>query len=115
MPTFNELARGYAERINGAINSDGFSGRTRMSSSDLRNSRTLSELKIIKGEIDNLILSDTNKPLDEIQKRSIVEQLETELGLPVYRQKSLNITESASNDDLSDLADVVENILRGRG
>ena len=114
MATFQELARDYAERIKGAISSDGFSDRSKVLPQDLRNSQTLREAKRIKQEIDGLVYTQSQKPLSDSDKRSIIEQIDNELGLPKNIQKSYYIVESASNDDLADLADEIENILGGR-
>lgn len=113
MATFQELARDYAKRIREAIASDGFTSRSKVSPQDLRNSRTLREAKDIKREIDGLIYTQSKQPLSEADKRTIKELIDRELGLPVNVQKGYGI-ESASNDDLSDLADVIENVLGGK-
>ncbi|MCG7552040.1 hypothetical protein [Pseudoalteromonas sp. Of11M-6] len=114
MATFQELARDYAKRIKDAIASDGFTSRSRISPQDLRGSRTLQEAKQVKREIDGLIYKQSKKPLSEDDKRKIIEQIDQELGLPRNIQKSYNIVESASNDDLADLADEIENVLGGK-
>jgi len=114
MATFQELARDYAKRIKDAIASDGFTSRSKISPQDLRNSRTLQEAKKIKREIDDLIYTQSKLPLSEDDKRRIIEQIDQELGLPKNIQKSYNIVESASNDDLADLADEIENVLGGK-
>ncbi|WP_010605706.1 hypothetical protein [Pseudoalteromonas maricaloris] len=114
MATFQELARNYAERIRSAIASDGLSNRTKVYADDLRGSNTLLEAKRIKREIDSLVYSGSNTPLSEADKRDILERLNQELGLPTHRQKSFGIVESASNDDLADLADEIENVLGGK-
>lgn len=114
MATFQELARDYAKRIKDAIASDGFTSRSKISPQDLRNSRTLQEAKKIKREIDDLIYTQNKRPLSEDDKRRIIEQIDQELGLPKNIQKSYNIVESASNDDLADLADEIENVLGGK-
>lgn len=114
MATFQELAKNYAKRIKDAILFDGFTTRSRISPQDLRGSRTLQEAKKIKREIDGLIYTQSNKLLSEDDKRKIIEQIDQELGLPRNIQKSYNIVESASNDDLADLADEIENVLGGK-
>jgi len=114
MATFQELASKYAERIKAAISSDGFSSRSKLSPQDLRHSQTLREAKLIKQEIDGLVYSQSQKALTDADKRSIIEKIDGELGLPKNIQKSYHIVEAASNDDLADLADEIENILGGR-
>lgn len=114
MATFQELAKDYAKRIKDAMVSDGFTSKSKISSQDLRNSKTLQEAKQIKRDIDGLVYTQSRKPLSEDDKRKIFEQIDKELGLPKKIQKSQYIVESASNDDLSDLADVIENILGGK-
>jgi len=113
MATFQELARGYARRIREAIESDGFTSRARVARDQLRVSRTLREAKNINREIDELIYTESRKPLSDTDKRSIKELIDLELGLPRGLKEGYGI-ESASNDDLSDLADVIENILGGK-
>lgn len=114
MATLQELARDYAKRIKDAIASDGFTNRSKISQQDLRNSRTLQEAKKIKREIDGLTYSVSKKSLSEEDKRKIIEGIDQELGLPKNIQKSYNIVESASNDDLADLADEIESVLGGK-
>lgn len=114
MATFQELARDYAKRIKEAISSDGFTSRSRISPQDLRGSRTLREAKTIKREIDGLVYTQNQKPLSDADKRNIIEQIDQELGLPRRIEKRYHIVESASNDDLSDLADEIENVLGGK-
>jgi len=114
MATFQVLARDYAKRIREALASDGFTSRSRVSPQDLRRSRTLQEAKSIKREIDGLVYTQSKNPLSEDDKRKIIEQIDQELGLPRKIQKGHNIVESASNDDLSDLADEIENVLGGK-
>lgn len=114
MATLQGLAKGYAKRIKDAIVSDGFTSRSRIDPQDLRNSRTLQEAKKIKHEIDGLIYTQSKKPVTEDDKRKITEKIDHELGFPRNIQKIYNIVESASNDDLSDLADEIENVLGGK-
>jgi hypothetical protein len=114
MATFQELARDYAKRIREAIASDGFTSRSKISPQDLRNSKTLREAKEVKREIDGLIYTQSKQPLSEADKRAIRDLIDQELGLPRNIQRSHNIVESASNDDLSDLADEIENVLGGK-
>ncbi|SGZ09748.1 hypothetical protein [Moritella viscosa] len=113
MATFNEFARQYAQRIKDAIRRDGFRPNQRISSSDIARSYTLSEAKSVKQDIDNLVFTSTNQPLSEADKRKIVEQIDVELGLP-KRKLNEKFVSNASNDDFSDMADEIENILRGR-
>jgi len=114
MATIQELARDYAKRIKNAIASDGFTNRARVSPQELQNSKTLIEVRKVKREIDGLIYIPSNERINDIDKRNLIEQIDQELGLPRTVQKSFSIIESASNDDLSDLADVIENVLGGK-
>jgi len=114
MASFQELARQYAKRIREAINADGFNSRSKVSPKDLQGSETLAEAKRVKRDIDGLVYTQSRKQLSEQEKRKLIKQIEEELGLPQNIQKSHNIVESASNDDLSDLADEIENILGGK-
>ena len=112
MATFQELARDYAERIRKNIELDRFSGYYKIPVESIRNSRTLQEAKAIKREIDQLVYINSNLPLSESDKDAIKGLIDRELGLPQNLLKSYAI-ESASNDDLADLADAIENVLRG--
>lgn len=112
MATFQELASGYAKRIREAIALDGFTNRARVAPHEIRNSRTLQAAKEINREIDGLIYTESRQPLSDADKRTIKELIDRELGLPRRLQKGFAL-EAASNDDLSDLADVIENILGG--
>lgn len=112
MATFNELAKDYAERIRRAIRTDNFQTLRSLSPNDLIQSNTLREAKAVKRDIDSLVYTESNKPLSEQDKNRLVQDVDQELGLPRRTQKSL--VESASNDDLADLADEIENVLRGK-
>ena len=79
---------------------------------EIKNSKTLQTAKEIGREIDGLVYTASRQPLSDADKRAIKELIDRELGLPTRMQKSFAV-ESASNDDLSDLADVIENILGG--
>lgn len=113
MTTLQELAKNYAKRIKDAITSDGFANQTRIKNRDFRSSKTLQEAKKIKQEIDGLVYTQSNKPLTDDDKRKIIKEIDQELGLQRNIQKSYSVVESASNDDLSDLADEIENVLSG--
>ena len=112
MATFQELASGYAKRIREAIALDGFTNRTRVASHEIKNSKTLQTAKEIGREIDGLVYTASRQPLSDADKRAIKELIDRELGLPTRMQKSFAV-ESASNDDLSDLSDFIENIIGG--
>ncbi|WP_136484964.1 hypothetical protein [Vibrio sp. H11] len=114
MATFNELARQYAKRIRDAIDADGFNNRSKIGPKDLQGSQTLAEAKRVKRDIDGLVYTASQQTLSEQDKRKIIKQIEEELGIPQNIQKSRNIFESASNDDLADLADEIENVLSGK-
>ena len=113
MPTINELAKRYARRILNAIERDGFSKYKKVTASSLASSATINELKAIKQEIDGLYYSETKKPISEADKLQLITEIQRELHLPSRKQMEM-IFESASNDDLSDLADEIENILKGQ-
>jgi len=112
MATFNELAKRYAQRILDAIAQDGFSEYTTITASALRASKTVQEIKTVKRNIDGLVYTETEKPISESDKTRIIIEIQKELHLPSQRQMEL-VLEAASNDDLSDLADEIENILKG--
>lgn len=113
MPTFSELGKGYAERIRAALAKDGFTTSSRVSASDLIYSATLRELKAIKIDIDGLVYTESRKALTESDKGRILAEIQKQLYLPNLRQMERMI-KAASNDDLSDLADEIDNILKGR-
>lgn len=113
MATFNELAQQYAQRILAAISQDGFSKYTKITASSLSVSRTIQEIKSVKSDIDSLVYTKSRKPLSEADKTRIIIEIQKELRLPSQRQMEM-VFEAASNDDLSDLADEIENILKGR-
>lgn len=114
MAKMKELAKKYANRIKVAINSDGFPTNKKIDPNDLINSNTQQEIKAVKRDIDGLIYEQSKQRLTEDDKRKIIDEINRELGLPRTIQKSDQLSESASNDDLSDLADAVENMLRGK-
>ncbi|ODS31580.1 MAG: hypothetical protein SCARUB_03301 [Candidatus Scalindua rubra] len=112
MATFQELGKQYARRIREAFIADGFSRFKSISPYDLKLSSTLRELKAIHSEIDRLVYTDTNESLSEADKNRIITEIQKELHLPTFRQTEM-IFKAASNDDLTDLANEIENILRG--
>lgn len=114
MATFQELEKEYAKRIKTKIVSDGFTSTSKVSPQDLLHSRTLQEAKKIRREIDLLVYSKSEKPLSESDKYKIIEGIDKELGLPKKIERNFSIVESASNDDLADLADAIENMLGGK-
>lgn len=113
MATFNELAKQYTQRILAAIRQDGFSKYTKITASSLSSSKTIQELRSVRKDINELVYIEGRKPLSEADKTRIIVEIQKELHLPTQRQMEL-IFEAASNDDLSDLADEIENILKGR-
>lgn len=113
MATFDELAREYAQRIRTAIRTDGFTANRRPWASDVAGSRTLQEAKAVKRDIDGLVYTKNNRSLSPEDKQQIIEQIDRELGLP-KRIIGEGFVNKASNDDFSDLADEIENILKGR-
>lgn len=113
MASFNELAKAYANRIRQAIRSDGFIPERTITGTSVQRSETLKEAKLVKREIDNLVYTKSNQALTPQDKKLIIEQVDQELGLPKrIVEKSFVI--NASNDDFSDLADEIENILKGK-
>ncbi|PHR68283.1 hypothetical protein [Alcanivorax sp.] len=112
MASFNELAKEYAQRIKQAIKRDGFSHGRKITGSNVQGSETLREAKAIKRDIDNLVYTSSNQPLTPQDRKRIIEQIDRELGLPKRIIEEGFVT-NASNDDFSDLADEIENILKG--
>ncbi|GGQ19067.1 hypothetical protein [Shewanella litoralis] len=114
MATLQGLAHDYAKRIKDAIKSDGFINKSKIDPKDFINSKTQQEIKAVKRDIDGITYQLTNKAITEDDKRIIIDEINRELGLPRTVQKNFQLNESASNDDLSDLADVIENMLGGK-
>lgn len=113
MPSFDDFSKKYARQILEAFHRDGFTVYTRISVQNLRGSNTVSVLKSIKQEIDSLVYEGSTTTLSIADKNKIYEGLSRELRLPSL-QKSAEFCEAASNDDLTDLVDTVDNILKGR-
>ena len=113
MATLNELSQQYTRRISEAIAKDGFTKYSKVTTASLSSSSTLRELKNIKHHIDSLVYTGTQDRLSETDKNIIIEGIRQELNLPSQRQMKV-ILEAASNDDLSDLTDEIENILKGK-
>lgn len=113
MPSFEELAAQYASRIRVALGEDRFSTKAFLGPGDVRSSRTLAVLKTIDGEINGLVMSDTKKPLTPEQKRRIYEGIARELGL-VDLTIGEAIVKAASNDDITDLVNYIDRIIRGQ-
>lgn len=113
MPTYQELAQRYAERLQSAIREDGFTRVTTLSEAQLRSSATLRALKKIKDDIDGLVVEDTGESLSESNKWQMYRLIAEELGLSrdaPLRKSAM----SASNDDLADLVNDVEALLDGK-
>lgn len=113
MPTYEEFYRQYARRILEALERDGFSPFHRVTTMQLRGSYTLAELKRIKNEIDGLVYEGTTNRLSIEDRNRIYRGLSAELRLPTL-QKSIDLCEAASNDDLTDLVGTIDNILKGK-
>ncbi len=114
MPTYSEFSKGYAQRIRSAITNDGFAGLEKISVSRFQYSRTLAVLKEIRNEINNLVYDQTRKPLSASDKERIYEHISQELRLSSHKYLSERaIVKAASNDDLTGLIDIVNDILRG--
>lgn len=113
MPTYDDFSKKYAKQILEAFQRDGFTAYTKVSTQSLRGSSTVAALKSIKQEIDTLVYEGTSTRLSIADKNRIYEGLSLELRLPSL-QKSISLCEAASNDDLTDLVDTVDNILKGR-
>ena len=113
MPTYEDFYKQYARRILQALERDGFSPYSRVTTAQLRGSSTLSELKAIKREIDGLVYEGTSNKLSIQDRNRIYRGLSEELRLPTL-QKSIELCEAASNDDLTDLVDTIDNILKGK-
>lgn len=114
MATYSELSKKYAQRIRSAITDDGFSRFQEVSTSKFRYSTTFDVLKEIRNEINNLVYERTQKPLSDSDKKRIYEHISRELRLPSYKYLSEQaIVKAASNDDLTDLIDAINDILQG--
>ena len=113
MASFDDLAKQYARRIRQAIERDGFTSFRKPTRLEVSRSATVSEAKAVKKDIDSLVYANNNKPLDRQDKERLIIKIDEELGRPT-RPLSETFINSASNDEFSDLADEIENILKGR-
>ena len=114
MVTFSELSKKYAQRIRSAITNDGFNRLQEVSTSKFRSSGTFDVLKEIRNEINNLVYEENQKPLSDSDKKRIYEDISQELRLPRYKPLSEQaIVKAASNDDLTDLIDAINDIVQG--
>ncbi len=110
MPSFDELSKQYAERIRAAARLDGNISYTL---SNITKSYLLQTLKSIKNEIDSLVYESSTRPLSIEDKNRILRDISVKLNASAYRQLSEHILiKAASNDGLSDLIDIVNQILR---
>ncbi len=113
MPTLAEFGKSYAERIADALRQDGFTRYATINESVVRSSRTARVLRDILREIDGLVIAETREKLSASDRAAIWRTVATELTLPdaVLMEKAAM---AASNDDLTDLVDTIDNILKGR-
>ena len=112
MATIDELSRGYVQRILAAVARDGFTEYSNITTASLYQSEILTELKGINQEIEKLVYADSDKPLSPADKIKIKDKVKQILR-PRSPEKIGLIFESASNDALTNLADAIENILKG--
>lgn len=113
MATYEELSRKYVDKILAAIKQDNFQKSIRITSYDFKPSATFAALREIRSEINGLVYQETQQPISEADKSNLYKQLSEKLGLPSYRQLSENtIVKAISNDDLADLIDAVNDIIK---
>lgn len=106
--SFKAVGLEYAERIRAAVRTDTAHGR--LSSPDsFRSSDTLAELKEISRELDMLVESTTNKPLSDQDKRTILEHTDADLRL--RPGQSRDFIKAASNDQIADVLDKIDQLL----
>lgn len=110
MPTFEELGKSYASRIRTSMQRDGFLVKPRFSPVTFRSTETYSELRAIARDIDNLVMTDTKKPLSPEQRQTLYREIAEELGATTLLIEST--IRCASNDDTSDLVDYIYDLLR---
>lgn len=113
MPTYSDFSQLYARRILAAIQEDGLAFKDRVSEADLVDSNTLQILKSVKREIDSIVYEGTKNRLSRQDRERIYRGISQELHLPTL-QKSIDLCEAASNDDLTDLVDTIDNILKNK-
>jgi len=113
MPTYSALAKQYSDRIKSAFTKDGFTVSSRISTSSLKHSETLKELRVIKSDIDDLVYTEFGKSLSENDKNRVIGQIQKELHLldPMQMERRVK---TAKNDALPDLAETIETILKGQ-
>jgi hypothetical protein len=112
MPTINELAKQYADKVIKALREDGFIGRTYIAESELRDSTSLQVLKSLNKEIESLVYLSTGEPLSRDDKGKIIREASRLLHLQETEGFG-QIIKAASNDALVDLLNKVEEILKG--
>jgi hypothetical protein len=112
MAKFDELGQQYAERILKAISQDGFAKNTKISVEDLLTSETFREIKFVNRKIDSLV-DMAGERISESDKGKVLVELQESLHVPT-QEKIEVILLAASNDDLSRLAEEIENILKGQ-
>ena len=110
MPTYSTFAKQYSDRIKSAFTKDGFSVSSRVSTSSLKHSETLKELKSIKSDIDGLVYTEFGKSLSENDKNRGIGQIQKNLHLPDPIQMERRV-KPTTNDALPTLAVAIENIL----
>src|ERR1700722_5473733 len=70
MPTFNEIAQGYALKIRRAIIDDGFRRSASVTTAGIRGSRVLRAFKEISSDLDRYTIDD--EPLTEEQRKRVL-------------------------------------------
>lgn len=116
MPTSKELAKKYAQRIRDNVHKDGFYLNSKIKITWFRESHTYFEIQRINQEIDNLIYADNTTEeaikLSFEDKNRIYRLLSEELNT-LAMQDGADFRESASNDNLTELLEIVNNLLKG--
>lgn len=112
MASFLELAKGYADKIEQALDKDQRNKGIILSESRIASSYTYTVLKEVKESVDSLVYVDSEKYLSEDDKNRIYDLIRQNLSLPT----NFSIRESvckASNDELKDLVHIIDDMLKG--
>ena len=113
MATLEEIGRGYGLKIRSAVEADGLALATRASitESTLRSSRTARTLKEIQAELETWTIGGLK--LTPEQRGRIIEAAAEALGGRDPQRLAIAIRE-ASNDEYTNLANTIWNLLIGK-
>lgn len=107
MPTFDEIAKKYADELRDALDSE-FTKKASVVEASVRGSVTAAVLKKIANELDRKWKVD-NKPLTEDQRDKITDGIAEALGLPDPAAIK-RVVKSASNDAYMQMVQQISDI-----